>query len=217
MAKKYKLVPIITIILFLINVIQLITITSDTGSKTMTYFFGQLNTIVCLLLGYIVYHRYHQIKQLICQHTDLIEMVNLNRKAGYLGFLMCLSYGIVSAFLQEYQYIINSIGILVFFFPSTMYFLWQYEITLKIQSYIGSMELTCLRMNFALSCEWMLKIFFTTKIIWIILVFGNYHDLQWIIGFIANTECVLLIVAFVLYILTFVSDLEIENFQSVTV
>lgn len=219
MAWKYKLVPIITSILFAKNVIQLIKVTSDTdNNKSVAYAFGQLNTIVCVLLGLIVYQRYHQIKRLICQHSDLMEVIHLNRKTVRVGFLMCLFYAIVAAFLQEHQNIIAFDLILIFtlFCPFTMYFLWQYEITLKIQPYIGSMELTCLRMIFALVCKWMLNFLLFTKFIWVILIFINVPAWLWWIVVFELVSQLILVLTFSFYILTFVYDLEvIESTQSV--
>lgn len=222
MAWKYKLVPIITSILFAINVIQLVKVTLDTdNNKSVAYAFGQLNTIVCVLLGLIVYRRYHQTKRLICQHSDLMEVIHLNRKTGCVGFVMCLFYPIVAAFLQEYQnsIVFDLIRIFTLFCPFTMYFLWQYEITLKLQPYIGSMELTCFRMNLALVCKWMLKFLFSTKFIWLILVFMN--DPAWIwwtaaFEIAAHILGLILVITFSFYIFTFVYDFEvIESTQSV--
>lgn len=216
MGTKYKFIPIITIMLFLINVIQLISINSDTGNKSTAYLFGQLNTIGCVLLGSIVYYRYHQIKRLICQHSDLLELTHLNRKAGLLGCLMCLLYGIVAAALQEYHYFINSVGILVLFGVCAMYSVWQCDISFRIQSYIGSMELTCCRMNLALSSKWMLILLFWTQLVWVILVYRNDHDWHaWtkMFGLFAHIEKVMFVIVFAIYISTFGDIFEVEKFK----
>lgn len=215
----YKCIPIITLTLFVINAVQLITISPNTGNKTTAYIFGQLNTIVCVLLGVIANQRYHQIKRLICQHSDLLGLTQSNRRAAWLGYLVCSSYGIVAAFLQEYQYLVNSVGILIFFGFCTWYTRWQYEISFQVQSYIGSMELTCCQMNLAVICKWMLYILFTIQSIWVFLMFKNDERLLvWItfFGVLANGCKLIFVMTFAIYMLTF-RDIFNEEKPQVTV
>lgn len=220
MSVKYKLIPIITSVLFFVNSVQLLIAGQNNGSKILIYLFGQLNIIGCVLLGSIVYYRHHQIKRLICQHSDLMGLVHLNRKAHLVGWLMCFTYFILSTISQEYGYIFKSVAIFIFFIPFTYYFLWQYEITLKIQSYVGSMELTCGRMNFALCCKWLMILLFYTNFIWIILFIKNHHNWNSFIVFcktMANGTGILLIVISTFYISTFIFDIEMGSTQNITV
>lgn len=217
MTWKHKLIPSITAILFTINAAQLfplLLIDSFNITNAWSYFFGQLNTIVCVLLGVIIYERYHQINHLICQQSNLMELVRSNEDAKLYGYLMCFSYGILAAIVQEYGYIGNFLGTLAFFVPCTMYLQLQYDISAKIQTYSGSMEMTCIRLNIAVLCKWLLRILLTTQLLYGFAMLQNHNELQWwVVRMIVIEEMILTgILGF--FILTFVYDFELEQFQT---
>ncbi|XP_060522623.1 DNA damage-regulated autophagy modulator protein 2-like [Cylas formicarius] len=123
---------------------------SDTGTyPPESCIFGQLLNIISVLVGFVMYIKFRQVKEIFEKH-HIDEQLNINEIGLFVGILAAFGISVVANFQETNVFVVHWIGAILTFGCGSVYCSLQTLLYIKISPVIGQRKLTLFRIILSL-------------------------------------------------------------------